>query len=205
MNPKHRLKLSAAGLAAGLLFAGCSSASSLTEADSPAETAGLETPMSHSGESAQSTDPTESDPSEAAAAPIGTGIVPTVDVIDVNTEASVNLGSVVPSDTPVLLWAWAPHCPSCRAEAPELQEFAAANLDKVTVVGIGTQDDLPYAKEFIADTGVTTPQMLWDPTFITWQQLGITAQPTWVLVDGNGEQLGRWVGALPTDQILSLV
>ena len=181
MKTNYRLKITAPVWLRHFL-AGCSSASGLSDTDATSET-----PAAATGQSSD------------------TGIVPAVEVIDVNTEAPVNLGSVVPSDAPVLLWAWAPHCPSCRAEAPELEEFAAANTDKVTVVGLGTQDDLAYAKEFVADTGVTTPQMLWDPTFFTWQQLGITAQPTWILVDANGEQLGTWVGALPTEQILALV
>ena len=82
------------------------------------------------------------------------------------------------------MWAWAPHCPTCRAEAPGLEEFAAANSDKFTVVGIGTQDDEQYARDFIADTGVSTPRMLWDASFESWRAMGITAQPTWILVKG---------------------
>ena len=114
----------------------------------------------------------------------------------------VDIQSVVPSATPVLLWAWAPHCPACRAEAPAAEEFAAAHADTVTMVGLGTQDDLDYAKGFLRDTGVRTPRMFWDPSFESWAQLGITTQPTWILVDGSGELIDRWVGALPTKDVL---
>ncbi|MGD9526225.1 MAG: TlpA family protein disulfide reductase [Dehalococcoidia bacterium] len=128
-------------------------------------------------------------------------VVPAVPVIDVRTGENVDLGSVVPSDKPVLLWAWAPHCPTCRAEAPEVEAFAAANVDALTIVGMGTQDDLEYAKGFLADTGVSTPRMLWDPGFDSWRALGVTSQPTWILVRGDGSFIAGWVGGFPADEI----
>ncbi len=132
-------------------------------------------------------------------------LVPSVDVTDVRSGATVDLASIVPSDKPVLLWAWAPHCPNCRAEAGDLEEFAAAHLDRLTVVGIGTQDDLEYAKSFLVDTGVTTPLMLWDESFESWRKIGITAQPTWILVRGDGSFIQGWIGGLPQEQILELL
>lgn len=130
-------------------------------------------------------------------------IVPSVDVVDVRTGATVDVQSVVPSETPVLLWAWAPHCPACRAEAPAAEAFASEHRDIVTMVGLGTQDDLAYAERFLRDTGVSTPRMLWDPSFESWAQLGISAQPTWILVDGGGAAVQAWVGALPEDEVLA--
>jgi len=132
-------------------------------------------------------------------------LVPSVNVVDVRSGETVDFASIVPSDTPVLLWAWAPHCPTCRAEAGGLEEFAAAHRDRLTVVGIGTQDDLEYAKEFLADTGVTTPRMLWDESFQSWREIGITAQPTWILVRGDGSFIQGWIGGLPEEQILELL
>lgn len=132
-------------------------------------------------------------------------VVPDVEVVDVVSGVPVSLTRSVASDKPVLLWAWAPHCPSCRAEAGGLEQFAAANVDRFKVVGLGTQDDLEYARGFVADTGVRTPQMLWDSSFESWQQLGITVQPTWILVRGDGTFLGGWVGGLPEQEILDLV
>jgi hypothetical protein len=40
-------------------------------------------------------------------------------------------------------------------------------------VGVGAQDDFEYALGFLADTGVTTPDMLWDPSFVTWSTFGV--------------------------------
>lgn len=132
-------------------------------------------------------------------------LVPSVNVVDVRSGETIDFSSIVPSDKPVLLWAWAPHCASCRAEAGDLEEFAASHQDRLTVVGIGTQDDLEYAKSFLVDTGVTTPLMLWDESFESWLKIGITAQPTWILVRGDGSFIQGWIGGLPEDQILELL
>ncbi|MDG2028026.1 MAG: hypothetical protein P8J50_13040 [Acidimicrobiales bacterium] len=40
-------------------------------------------------------------------------------------------------------------------------------------MGVGAQDDFEYALGFLADTGVTTPDMLWDPSFVTWSTFGV--------------------------------
>ena len=112
---------------------------------------------------------------------------------------------LVPSEKPILLWAWAPHCPICAGEAPAVEAFAKENANAVTVVGIGTQDDLALAEDFVSTYGVSTPQMLWDPGFESWQALEITGQPTWVLLSPGGEEIGRWQGGLPEDEILARV
>ena len=131
--------------------------------------------------------------------------VPSVQVKDVRSGDEVDLQSVVPHDKPVLLWAWAPHCPACRAEAAGLESFADNNRKNLTVVGIGTQDDEAQAREFLEDTGVTTPRMLWDPSFRSWQVMGITSQPTWILLNGDGSLIDGWVGRLPEDTILDRI
>jgi thiol-disulfide isomerase/thioredoxin len=131
-------------------------------------------------------------------------VLPSVQVKDV-AGGDVDLATLVPSEKPILLWAWAPHCPICAAEAPGVEAFAKANGDKVTVIGLGTQDDLALAEDFVSTYGVDTPQMLWDPGFESWQSLEITGQPTWVLLSAGGEELGRWQGGLPTEAILGKV
>ncbi len=44
-----------------------------------------------------------------AAAPADPGDVPDFEMINVHTDAPVNLQSVVDGETPLLLWFWAPH------------------------------------------------------------------------------------------------
>jgi len=193
-----------------MLLAACGSVAS---GEGSGDAAAEPTAATASASAAASSSPEPDSPSAAGQGPAASdlpavspdSLVPAVDVVDVRTGDTVNLGSVVPSDKPVLLWAWAPHCPSCRAEAGDLEKFAASHQDRLTVVGIGTQDDLDYARGFLEDTGVTTPLMLWDESFESWRTIGITAQPTWILVRGDGSFIDGWIGALPEDRILELL
>jgi len=41
------------------------------------------------------------------------------------------------------------------------------------VIGLGTQDDFPFATRFVEGGDLQTPVMLWDPSFATWQALGV--------------------------------
>jgi hypothetical protein len=40
---------------------------------------------------------------------------------------------------------------------------------------MGAQDDFPYALDFLDSTGVQTPTMLWDPSFVTWRAFEVRA------------------------------
>lgn len=132
-------------------------------------------------------------------------VLPAVDVVDVATGDTVPLQSVQTVDRPLLVWAWAPHCPICAGEAPGVQDFVEEHASDVTVVGLGTQDDFDMAQWFVETYGVSSPQMLWDQGFDSWQSLGITAQPTWILLSADGEEIGRWLGQFPEDAVLDAV
>jgi thiol-disulfide isomerase/thioredoxin len=205
---KTRVAALAAVAAIGL--AACSSPDPSSTAPEPAPTTSAQASTDekvNNGAAASKTKPTTAGVDSDVGKPqlAADSFVPSVQVLDVGTNETVDMQSIVPSDKPVLLWAWAPHCTSCRAEASGLEEFAATHKDKITVVGVGSQDDEGYAHEFIEDTGVQTPRMLWDPTFDSWRVMGITATPTWVLVNGDGSFNDGWIGPLPEDEILELI
>jgi len=136
-------------------------------------------------------------------ASLGSGI-PELVVTDVDTGEQVTLASVVPADKPTLLWFWAPHCTTCRGEAPELNDFAAAHGDEIAIIGVGARDDYEYAQSFIADTGVPFP-MTWDETGASWKAFDVPFQPAGVLVAADGQWLARWQGVIPLEEVLSLV
>ncbi len=46
--------------------------------------------------------------------------------------------------------------------------------------------------------------MLWDSSFESWTAFGITGQPTVILLDTEGNELGRWFGAIPEGDVLRL-
>ncbi len=73
----------------------------------------------------------------------------------------------------------------------------------VQVVGLGTQDSLDEAHDFVNDRG-TTFTMLWDESFEGWQALGISSQPSAVLLDTDGSIIAGWIGGFPEDEVLAL-
>lgn len=63
---------------------------------------------------------------------------------------------------------------------------------------MGAQDNLGFANEFVASTGVTGDNitMIWDETFATWQALGIRSQPYWILYDAQGNEITSRPGVI---------
>ena len=72
------------------------------------------------------------------------------------------------------------------------------------VVGLGTQDTLGDAEDFVVDYGTRSFTMLWDESFETWQAIGITSQPSAVLLAADGEPITGWIGPFPQDEVLRL-
>jgi hypothetical protein len=71
------------------------------------------------------------------------------------------------------------------------------------VVGLGTQDSLPEARDFVTSYG-TTFLMLWEDGNQSWRRLRISGQPAAILVDGGGRELKRWFGAFDEAEVLRL-
>jgi len=74
----------------------------------------------------------------------------------------------------------------------------------LTVVGLGTQDSLGEAREFVTDSGTQSFTMLWDESFETWLEIGVTSQPSAVLLAANGTPILGWTGPYPEDEVLRL-
>jgi thioredoxin-related protein len=68
----------------------------------------------------------------------------------------------------------------------------------LNVIGLGAQDSLDYANEFVASTGTGggAITMVWDPSFDSWRQLGIRSQPYWILYDAQGNEVTSRPGAI---------
>lgn len=69
---------------------------------------------------------------------------------------------------------------------------------------MGTQDDLAYANEFADEFGITHT-LLWDESFQSWAELGVSLQPSAKLYAANGELLGEWFGLFDHDEVLGLI
>ena len=82
------------------------------------------------------------------------------------------------------------------AEAPSVVQLAQQHPE-LNVIGLGAQDTLSYANDFIARTGTGNAgfTMVWDASFESWRALGIRSQPYWVLYDASGELVTSRPGA----------
>ncbi|MEM8746808.1 MAG: hypothetical protein AAGF91_08915 [Actinomycetota bacterium] len=56
----------------------------------------------------------------------------------------------------------------------------------------------------MADHGTNSFTMLWDESFQTWAEIGITSQPSAVLLAPDGSPIQGWIGAYPEDEVLRL-
>lgn len=66
------------------------------------------------------------------------------------------------------------------------------------VLGLGTQDSVEEANEFMASTGTGGGEitMLWDPGYESWRHFGVRTQPYWILYDAQGNEVTSQPGAV---------
>lgn len=69
------------------------------------------------------------------------------------------------------------------------------------MIGLGTQDNLAEARDFVSDTKVTI-RMLWDASGVSWQRFNVPIQPASVLVDPSGKVIKGWQGVVDFTKVL---
>lgn len=85
---------------------------------------------------------------------------------------------------PTVLWFWAPWCPTCRGQIPQVEALADEHGDDINVVGIGSLDSAEAIAGFADDvTGITH---LEDVDGELWRRFGVTGQSSFVVLDANG-------------------
>ncbi len=86
---------------------------------------------------------------------------------------------------PAVLWFWAPWCPTCRAQAPNVSELATKYAGEVNVVGVGGLSDATDIRDYAKS--VDGPTHLVDEEGAVWRHFGVTAQSTYVVLDADGQ------------------
>ena len=106
---------------------------------------------------------------------------------------------------PTVLNLWGSWCTPCRAELPVLQEFADAAGDRVSVVGVISEDGVPQANAFATDSGVTFPGAF-DGEGELMAELGLNGLPFTYFLDADGALVHTEVGAVDSvDELSGLV
>ncbi|GGV19573.1 thiol:disulfide interchange protein [Actinomadura cremea] len=99
---------------------------------------------------------------------------------------------------PVVFWFWAPWCPKCLAEGPDVAEAAAKYGDRVTFVGVGgLEKDKGRLREFVARTGTERLTHLDDTAGELYAHFGVTSQSSFVFMapDGTTDDASGPLGA----------
>lgn len=88
---------------------------------------------------------------------------------------------------PVLLWFWAPWCPICRGQIPQVEKIASDHKGTLSVVGVGSLDSAGAIRGFAEDvTGVTH---LLDESGTVWKHFRVKQQSSFVLLDASGTKV----------------
>lgn len=166
-----------------------------------------EPPAPGGGQNGQPGDSGTANPRQPAAqptpAPPAQPDVPSVDVVVLSSGATANLRSLATPGKPTLIWFWAPHCSFCRREAPDLLSFSAAHGAKVAILGVGAQDSLSEAHDFVGDTSTAGLKMTWDSSGRSWRHYRVTNQPTVIVLGADGRAKKTWFREFKPDEILA--
>ena len=85
---------------------------------------------------------------------------------------------------PTVLWFWAPWCPTCRGQIPQVEALAAEHGDDLNVIGVGSLDSAEAIAGFADDVAGLTH--LEDVDGELWRRFGVTEQSSFVVLDASG-------------------
>ena len=88
---------------------------------------------------------------------------------------------------PTLLWFWAPWCPTCRGQIPQVQDITKTYEDQLQVVGVGSLDGESAIRGFADDAA--GPTHLTDEQGKVWKHFGVAEQSSFVLLDAAGTKV----------------
>jgi thiol-disulfide isomerase/thioredoxin len=121
--------------------------------------------------------------------------LPELAVARIDGSGEFALSQLDAAETPTLLWFWAPWCEVCNHEAPAIERLATEARGELAVVAIGGRDDAANGPAFVERHGLRTPTIVFDEPMAVWEAYAIPGQPAGVLLDRQGREQARWLGA----------
>lgn len=96
----------------------------------------------------------------------------------------------------VLLNVWATWCAPCREEMPALSKLQTElGSDKFQVVALAVdKSGVEGARKFLDDIKAGNLEAYADPTMKGGTRLGVIGMPTTILINGEGQEIGRMIG-----------
>jgi peroxiredoxin len=139
--------------------------------------------------------------SPAAAVSSRPGVPSTLDFTAKTLDGAAFDGATL-AGKPVVLWFWAPWCPTCAGQAHGVKTTAEQLAGKVNVVGVGGLDETPAMRQFVSQWKLEAMPHLADEAGTVWKRFGVTAQSTFVFIDATGAVIYK--GALSGDDLPEL-
>ncbi|TDC80971.1 redoxin domain-containing protein [Actinomadura sp. 7K507] len=88
---------------------------------------------------------------------------------------------------PVVFWFWAPWCPKCLSEGPDVAKAAGKYGDRVSFVGVGgLEKGKARLREFVSRTGTEGLTHLDDRTGKLYSHFKVTSQSSFVFMAPDG-------------------
>ncbi|GGM27078.1 peroxiredoxin family protein [Dactylosporangium sucinum] len=137
---------------------------------------------------------------DATAPGVTGGAVPSTLAFRAKTLTGGEFDGATLAGRPVVLWFWAPWCPTCAGQAKGVRATAEQLAGKVTVVGVGGLDDEAAMRRFVTEWKLDGVPHLSDEAGAVWKRFGVTAQSTFVLLDSSGTVAHK--GAFGGDELL---
>jgi thiol-disulfide isomerase/thioredoxin len=102
----------------------------------------------------------------------------------------------------VLLNIWATWCEPCREEMPALDRLQAKlGGERFQVLALSVDQDGPaVARKFYAETGIKALPLYIDPTAKAAFTVDAAGLPASLLIDRQGREIGRHLGAVKWDE-----
>jgi thiol-disulfide isomerase/thioredoxin len=129
--------------------------------------------------------------------------VPELAVARLDGGGDFALSELRDAETPTLLWFWAPWCEVCNHEAPAIESLATQARGELAVVAIGGRDEASNGPAFVERHRLRTPTIVFDEPMGVWEAYAIPGQPAGVLLDRQGRERARWLGAFDPDAVVA--
>jgi thiol-disulfide isomerase/thioredoxin len=113
--------------------------------------------------------------------------------------AAFDGASLAGKDT--ILWFWAPWCPVCQNEAPDIAAASTQLPDGVTLIGVPGKSDVDAMQTFTAAYGLDNVDHIVDADGSLWQDFEVLSQPAFALINDDGT-VTTIPGSMSTEGIL---
>jgi peroxiredoxin len=88
--------------------------------------------------------------------------------------------------TRTVLWIWAPWCPQCNREAPNVKAAIERFGDDLTIVGVAGKDTDAEHEQFVDRHDLDAIPHAIDEDGSLWAKYGVGYQPAWVFIAEDG-------------------